>query len=79
MAHLLARAVCANEKRKRRFKLGISAHQRVVFGIADLGRILRVIQLVVPRDRARKPHQFVGRLSLANPRRIHCITLLPAQ
>src|SRR5690554_1596991 len=46
--------------RERRLELGIAPHQRIVLGVGNLGRILGMIEPIVPRDRLRQPHQFVG-------------------
>src|SRR5690554_1206956 len=46
--------------RKRRLELDIAPHQRVVLGVRNLGRILGMIEPVMPRDRLRQSHQLVG-------------------
>src|SRR3546814_11884635 len=60
MADFARWAVGPDQVRERRLKLGIAPHQRVIFGIGDLGRILGVIEPVVMRDCLGQPHQLVG-------------------
>ena len=42
--------------RERLLKLSITAHQRVIFLIGDLGCIIGMIKLVMMRNLTRKPH-----------------------
>ena len=60
MSDLAARAVGSDQVRKRGLQLGIAPHQRVIFGVADFGRIFGVIEPVMMRYLAREAHQFVG-------------------
>ncbi len=68
MPDLARGRIRAHQLRKRRLQLGIAPHQRVIFLIADLGRILGVIQPVVLRDGARQPHQLIGGLGFCDVR-----------
>ena len=62
----LRRRVCSDELRKLLFKLAVLADQRVIFRVADLRRVLVVVEPVVARDLLREPHQAVGGLRLAD-------------
>ena len=66
VAHLAAGRILAHEVRKRRLQRSIAPHQRVIFRIADLGRVLGMVELVVLRDLLRQPHQFVGGFRLGD-------------
>ena len=48
-----------------RLQFIIPPHQSVIVGIGNLRRIVGVIELVVPRDLARKPHQLIGGFGFA--------------
>ena len=58
--HLRARRIRPNEVRKGRLQLPIAAHQRIISRIADLGRILGVVEPVMPRDVASQPRELGG-------------------
>ena len=70
VAHRAARRIGAHEMREFRLKLGIAAHQRIVFGVGDFGRVVGVVKPVVVRDRLGEPHQLVRGIGLAG--RAHC-------
>ena len=54
-ADALGRAVGAHVLGKARLDRRIALAQRVVVGVGDLRRVLRVVELVVVRDLAREP------------------------
>uniref|UniRef100_UPI00405387BD hypothetical protein n=1 Tax=Qipengyuania sp. GPGPB31 TaxID=3023518 RepID=UPI00405387BD len=58
--------ILAHEVRKRRLQRGIAPHQRVIFRIADLGRVFGMVEPVVLRDLLRQPHQFIGGFGLGD-------------
>ena len=58
------RAVGADQLRKARLDRIVAPAQLVIGGVADLGRILGVIQLVVMRDLGGEAGQFALRLLL---------------
>ncbi len=68
----LRRRVRPHELRKALLELAILSDQRVVSRVGNLRRVLVVIELVVPRDFLRQPHQAIGRLGfgqgLSHPR-----------
>ncbi len=66
VAHLAAGRILAHQMRKRRLQRGIAPHQRVIFRIADLGRVLGMVKPVVLRDLLRQPHQFIGGFGLGD-------------
>mgnify|MGYP006284504247 CR=1 FL=1 len=68
-AHPFARAVGALEVGKARLDLGVPPFQRVVFRVADLGRVLAVIGVVRPRDRPGETGEL--RLRLLGAQRLH--------
>ncbi len=49
-AHPAGRAVAADQFGKARLDRRVALAQPVVFGVADLGRVLRVVKLIVMRD-----------------------------
>ncbi len=67
MPDLAARRIGAHQLREGRLELGIAPHQRIVFLIGDLGRILGMIEPVVMRNRLRQPHQLVGGIGFGHP------------
>ena len=66
VAHLAAGRILAHQMRKRCLKFGIAPHQRVIFLVGNLGRVLGMIKPVVLRDLPRQPHQFVGGFCLGD-------------
>ena len=58
------RAVGAHERGKARLDGRVALAQRVVVGVGDLRRVLRVVELVVVRDLAREPLELGLRLRL---------------
>ena len=58
------RTVGADQVREGRLDRIVAADERVVIRIRNLGRILRMVALVVVGDLLGEPHQFVGGLSL---------------
>ena len=59
-AHLLRRAVLADQMRKLRLQRRVAPHQRIIVGVRNLGRILGMIEAIVMRDLAREPFQLGG-------------------
>ena len=66
VAHLAAGRILPHQMRKRCLQFAIAPHQRVIFLVGNLGRVLGMIKPVVLRDLPRQPHQFVGGLSLGD-------------
>ena len=64
--HAKRRRIGTHQLRKLRLERFILAHQRVIVGIRDLGRIAVVVEPVVPRNLLGQPHQPVGRLGLGH-------------
>ena len=68
------RAVGAHERGKARLDRRVALAQRVVVGVGDLGRVLRVVELVVVGDLAREPRELGLRLAPRSARRPACWT-----
>ena len=68
MADQLRRRIRAHQLRECRLQLGIAADQRIIFRVRHLGRIVAVVQPVVPRNLTRQPHQFVGSFGFGHTR-----------
>jgi hypothetical protein len=64
-AQSLRRRIRSHKLREARLKLAVLAHQRVIFRVGNLRRILVVIKFVVPRNFLRQPHQPVGGIRVA--------------
>ena len=60
MPHGGRRRIRPHQMRKRRLQLGIAPHQRVIFGVGHLRRIIEMIEPVGAVDRLGQPHQFIG-------------------
>ncbi len=63
-AEPLRRGVGADQLREARLEFAVLAHQRVIFRVGNLRRVLVVIEPVMTRDLLRQPHQPVGRLGV---------------
>jgi len=61
-AEALRRRIRPHQLREALFELAVLADQRIIFGVGNLRRVGIVIELVVPRDLLRQPHQAVGGL-----------------
>ena len=59
MPYQLRRTIRSNQVRIGRLQFRIPAHQRIIFRIGNLGRIFGMVQPVMPRDLAGKPHHFI--------------------
>ena len=62
----MGRAVVADQVRELRLDRAIAAHQRVVFGIRDLGGVVAVIQRVMARDLGSQSFKFGGGLGFSH-------------
>ena len=56
MPHCLAGRILADEMRELLLKLGIAAHQRIIFGVGNLRIVLGMIAPVVMRNLPRQAH-----------------------
>ena len=70
MPDLLRRAIVTDQMRKGLLKLAIAADECIILGIADLGRVLCVIELVMMCDFLRKPHQLISGIDFGHLCRI---------
>ncbi|PAV66346.1 hypothetical protein WR25_08011 [Diploscapter pachys] len=59
-ADLAAGRIGADQVREGRLDRGVAADQRVIFGVRNLGRVMRMVEAVVVRDLRGECLQFGG-------------------
>jgi hypothetical protein len=64
-ADQLRRAVVADEMGELRLQLGVAADERVIFGVADLRRVVGMVEPVVAGDLGRESLKLGGGFLLA--------------